>query len=621
MSQEELLRKVRCYFNDEEWAEMPEITKERYANIKRNYDAMIGLGLKPAMPEFMKTKPVPPKPAKPRVESRTRKQQKKKVNSPKGKQPLKVGAKGKENCTVATHAPRKKAWVAPVRNHTVLAENKEFTNGGTHDNQIAGASKPDGNHRPRRAQKINYAECDSSEEEPADKPSSSTENSSSEFRYPRRQRNEVNYMECEDGADEEYLFCDDCNMDYPGDCPVHGPLTHVKDTPACCLMCSKQSVRCQATKSAHCRCPLGDPQRANKTVPDGLLVRRSTIKGAQYGVFTIKQLSKRLCFGPYEGVTVDSSCANGYTWQIRHGGRVYLVDGRPLDRSNWMRYVNCAPQQSQQNLLAFVRQGAVYYRTNRVVYPGEELFVWYGDAFAKQLGLIGKSATASAQNKQGAEEDVAKLHAVFSCEDCGRMFTVQKMLDHHRRIKHHQRPQGKHSCAHCPYSSNYRSSVIRHERTHMGEKPFVCHVCCKGFTDHGHLKTHLLVHTGEKPYECSVCGQRFTTSSGMARHQRSLHSGNDARLHMCAQCGKGFMESSALTKHRLIHTGAKPHACSVCGVRFTRLGSAKKHELVVHGRQYPLHCPHCNKGFAAMCFLRKHMLAHHSDDSKENSEA
>nr|XP_037273254.1 zinc finger protein 3-like [Rhipicephalus microplus] len=201
------------------------------------------------------------------------------------------------------------------------------------------------------------------------------------------------------------------------------------------------------------------------------------------------------------------------------------------------------------------------------------------------------------------------------------MFTVQKMLDHHRRIKHHQRPQGKHSCAHCPYSSNQRSSVIRHERTHMGEKPFVCHVCCKGFTDHGHLKTHLLVHTGEKPYECSVCGQRFTTSSGMARHQRSLHSGNDARLHMCAQCGKGFMESSALTKHRLIHTGAKPHACSVCGVRFTRLGSAKKHELVVHGRQYPLHCPHCNKGFAAMCFLRKHMLAHHSDDSKENSEA
>ncbi|XP_037561737.1 histone-lysine N-methyltransferase PRDM7-like [Dermacentor silvarum] len=124
-------------------------------------------------------------------------------------------------------------------------------------------------------------------------------------------------------------------MDYPRDCPVHGPLTQVKDTPV----------------------PRGDPKRANKTVPDGLCVRRSTIKGAQYGVFTLKRLPKRLCFGPYEGIKVDSSAANGYTWQ---NGRVFLVDGRPLDRANWMRYVNCAPKQNQQNLAAFVRQGAVY---------------------------------------------------------------------------------------------------------------------------------------------------------------------------------------------------------------------------------------------------------------------
>ncbi|KAH6940880.1 hypothetical protein HPB50_009340 [Hyalomma asiaticum] len=62
MSQEERLQKVRCYFTDDEWSEMPQLTKERYANIKRNYDAMVGLGLRPAMPEFMKEKPAPPKP-------------------------------------------------------------------------------------------------------------------------------------------------------------------------------------------------------------------------------------------------------------------------------------------------------------------------------------------------------------------------------------------------------------------------------------------------------------------------------------------------------------------------------------------------------------------------------
>ncbi|XP_037526112.2 histone-lysine N-methyltransferase PRDM9-like [Rhipicephalus sanguineus] len=302
-----------------------------------------------------------------------------------GKLAPKAGVQGQENSGLAKRAPHEKTWVAPVRDHAVLTEKKEFANDSTIESQIADASNPDGTHRPRRAQKrVNYTECDSNEEESTNKPSSFSENSSSEFRYPRQQRKEVNYMECEEGPDDDYLFCDDCNMDYPGDCPVHGPLIQVKDTPV----------------------PLGDPQRANKTVPDGLCVHRSTIKGAQYGVFTLKRLSKRLCFGPYEGIRVGSSGANGYTWQIRHGGNVCLVDGQPLDRSNWMRYVNCAPQQSQQNLVAFVRQGAVYYRTNRVINAGEELLVWYGDAFAKQLGLIGNSAVARAQNKQGAKDVV-----------------------------------------------------------------------------------------------------------------------------------------------------------------------------------------------------------------------
>ncbi|XP_049511969.1 histone-lysine N-methyltransferase PRDM9-like [Dermacentor silvarum] len=395
-------------------------------------------------------------------------------------------------------------------------------------------------------------------------------------------------MECEEGPDEDYLFCDDCKMDYPGDCPVHGPLTPVKDTPV----------------------PLGDPQRANKTVPDGLSVRRSTIKGAQYGVFTLKRLPKRLCFGPYEGVKVDSSAANGYTWQIRQNGRVFLVDGRPLDRSNWMRYVNCAPEQSQQNLAAFVRQGAVYYRTCKVVNAAEELFVWYGDDFAKQLGLIGK---AGAQD-QAAEVDVAAASEVFSCEECGDQFTVKELLDNHRRRKHMQRPQGKHQCAHCPYSSNNRNHVASHERTHTGERPFVCHVCDRGFNRQEHLNSHLLVHTKEKPYECPDCGQRFTQASSMAHHRRAQHSGDRARRHACPECGKWFTRRYHLTTHLLTHTGEKPHACSECGERFTRRSAARKHEQVVHRRQYPLHCPHCGKGLPNITKLRSHVRVRHNDE-------
>lgn len=71
--------------------------------------------------------------------------------------------------------------------------------------------------------------------------------------------------------------------------------------------------------------PEGDPERANKTVPDCLVIRRSSIKGAQYGVFAAKPLPKRLCFGPYEGVRVDSvDKGNGYAWRVRDQMLGYL---------------------------------------------------------------------------------------------------------------------------------------------------------------------------------------------------------------------------------------------------------------------------------------------------------
>ncbi|KAH7932795.1 hypothetical protein HPB49_002561 [Dermacentor silvarum] len=205
MSENEYLRQVRGYFTDQEWAEMPDLTRERYANIKRNYDVMVALDLKPAMPEFMKPKPVAPKPgAKKRAQSRSETQQPKKPANTA--QAPKTGAKGKENSGAVKLAPRKKTWTAPVKDRAVLTDNRQLAAGAATDHKSANASDA-GSKRPSRAQKkINYAECDDSDGESTNKPISSTgSDSSGDIRYPRRQRKEVNYMECEEGPDEDYL--------------------------------------------------------------------------------------------------------------------------------------------------------------------------------------------------------------------------------------------------------------------------------------------------------------------------------------------------------------------------------------------------------------------------------
>ena len=52
-----------------------------------------------------------------------------------------------------------------------------------------------------------------------------------------------------------------------------------------------------------------------------------------------------------------------------------------------MRYVNCARNESEQNLIAYQYRGQIYYRSFKPIHPGKELLVYYGEEYAKELGI------------------------------------------------------------------------------------------------------------------------------------------------------------------------------------------------------------------------------------------
>ena len=52
------------------------------------------------------------------------------------------------------------------------------------------------------------------------------------------------------------------------------------------------------------------------------------------------------------------------------------------------RYVNCARDDEEQNLVAFQYHGQIFYRTCQVVRLGCELLVWYGDEYGQELGIM-----------------------------------------------------------------------------------------------------------------------------------------------------------------------------------------------------------------------------------------
>ena len=66
---------------------------------------------------------------------------------------------------------------------------------------------------------------------------------------------------------------------------------------------------------------------------------------------------------------------------------VYYIDGSSPEHSNWLRYVNCARCEEEQNLEAYQCCGQIFYRSMKKIYPGSELLVWYGDQRARELGI------------------------------------------------------------------------------------------------------------------------------------------------------------------------------------------------------------------------------------------
>uniref|UniRef100_UPI00358E9359 zinc finger protein OZF-like isoform X1 n=1 Tax=Myxine glutinosa TaxID=7769 RepID=UPI00358E9359 len=179
--------------------------------------------------------------------------------------------------------------------------------------------------------------------------------------------------------------------------------------------------------------------------------------------------------------------------------------------------------------------------------------------------------------------------------------------DSSKKIRRRRRTVGKcHECTTCNKPFKFKSELLKHIRTHTGEKPYKCTDCTKSFASHSNWQTHVRTHTGEKPYECLFCSKSFGHPSNWNVHMRG-HTGE--KPFQCSVCNKSFTLNQNRQKHMRIHTGEKPHTCSICKKSFTQISASQAH-MRTHTGEKPFHCSFCSKSFSQTSGRKVHMRTH-----------
>ncbi|XP_058270380.1 oocyte zinc finger protein XlCOF6-like [Hemibagrus wyckioides] len=435
----------------------------------------------------------------------------------------------------------------------------------------------------------------------------------------------------EEPEDDDYLYCEDCRSFFIGECEVHGPVLFIQDTPV----------------------PMGVADRAKQTLPQGLEILKSSI--SDLGVFNKGDtVPVGVHFGPYQGDLVDREEAmkSVYSWVVYKNMQCEeYIDAKRETHANWMRYVNCAPNSEEKNLMAYQYQGGILYRCCQAIKPGQELLVWYEEEYAKHLGVT-FDYLWNKKSTNGNEMKSFPLQ-VFSCSSCSFSYTSQIYLHKHIKrchneeyvrllkcgaIKHHNQTSANSSgqqtssgtlltkngqiqkeiyhCSDCGKSFTNPSYLLQHQQVHTRERPYRCSDCGKSFTRPINLQIHQRIHTGEKLYHCSQCGKDFTRQNHFQLHQH-MHTGE--KPYQCSECGKSFTRPGNLQLHKRIHTGEKPYHCIECGRSFTQQTSFQLHQRI-HTGEKPFCCSQCEKSFTRLSTLQRHQLVHTGEKPFQCSE-
>ena len=283
----------------------------------------------------------------------------------------------------------------------------------------------------------------------------------------------------------------------------------------------------------------------------------------------------------------------------------------------------------------------VTFACNRCVFNTRNVDEWgrHLNQHARDQIKLLQEKSPKAMNRKKEPSLVSTGDNIFTCSECD--FTCRRKDMYTAHVKQHSKKAVVSKCDQCPYTTSNPYNLMKHKRTHTGEKPFKCSYCTYRSADSGNLNKHINSHHGVEGVKKRAlllmkkkAPKKPASPSGEAAKPVKIVSTATARpvpvklssesstsqtsmLFKCTECDYKCANEDFLIAHLSIHKKqGDQYVCAICDYASRNQQNLAKH-IRTHTGEKPYQCSQCSYSAADKGNLNKHVKTHHRKDEEK----